>query len=255
MRMGIKMVVMDLDGTLLRTDKTISVRTWDVLNMCRESGVKIVYATGRGGSDTDMAPIEMFDGRVTMNGAVAKTGDKTVYNCLIPYQTARQLLVSCDRRGLRIASQANGIHYSNFVVPDAWPWLTNYEIVDFLSHDRDAEKIYALDLSAEDSQFIINQLPATLYMITAVDGLAMIMNKGATKSKAISELARLWGVVRSEIVAFGDDLNDMDTLLSYAGIGVAVGNALDEVKAIADCVCDTNDNDGVAKWLEEKIFV
>ena len=79
----------------------------------------------------------------------------------------------------------------------------------------------------------------------------MVMHKDATKAKAIEELARIWGISQSEIVAFGDDLNDID-MLSYAGISVAMGNALDEVKAVADFICETCDNDGVAKWIESK---
>ena len=81
----------------------------------------------------------------------------------------------------------------------------------------------------------------------------MVMHREATKSKALLEMARVWGIEQTEIVAFGDDLNDID-LLAYAGVGVATENALDEVKAAADCICDTNDNDGVAKWIEENIL-
>lgn len=65
-------------------------------------------------------------------------------------------------------------------------------------------------------------------------------------------MARHWNVGASEIVAFGDDHNDLD-LLAYAGMGVAVGNALDDVKAVADAICDTNDNDGVARWIEKHL--
>jgi len=57
----------------------------------------------------------------------------------------------------------------------------------------------------------------------------------------------------SEITAFGDDLNDID-MLEFSGISVAMVNALDNVKAVADYICDTNDNDGVAKWLEENLL-
>jgi hydroxymethylpyrimidine pyrophosphatase-like HAD family hydrolase len=66
-------------------------------------------------------------------------------------------------------------------------------------------------------------------------------------------LAKIWNIEPSEIAAFGDDLNDID-LLRYAGYGVAMENALDEVKAVADYICDTNDNDGVAKWLEDNML-
>ena len=79
------------------------------------------------------------------------------------------------------------------------------------------------------------------------------MHKDATKANAVAALSRYWNIAQSEIVAFGDDLNDID-LLTYAGVGVAVANALDEVKAVADDICDTNDNDGVAKWLEENVL-
>ena len=62
------MIVMDLDGTLLRSDKTISKYTACVLNKCRERGIKVVYATGRGGSAEKVAPAGLFDARIVMNG-------------------------------------------------------------------------------------------------------------------------------------------------------------------------------------------
>jgi len=247
------MIATDLDGTLLRSDKTISEHTKSVLSRCRESGLKLVYATGRGGIDANIVPPELFDGRITMNGAVAKAGDAVVYNCPIPYRDARRLLVSCDKRGLRIVSQTSDMHYSNFATSDVWPRLTNYKIVDFSRHDADAEKIYTFDLTPEDISFIENQLPDNLYMVVMTDGLAMIVHKGATKSKAVSELASFWGIDKSEIVAFGDDLNDID-MISYAGVGVAMENALDEVKAAAGHVCSSNDHDGAVRWLEDNVL-
>jgi len=94
------------------------------------------------------------------------------------------------------------------------------------------------------------RLDDDFYLTVARDGLGQIMHKEATKSKAVAALAKQWGITRSEIIAFGDDLNDID-MLSCAGVSVAMENALDEVKTVADHICDTNDNDGVAKWLEE----
>jgi hydroxymethylpyrimidine pyrophosphatase-like HAD family hydrolase len=86
----------------------------------------------------------------------------------------------------------------------------------------------------------------------ARDLFGQIMHRNATKSQAIATLAAHWDIKSEEIVAFGDDLNDID-MLQYAGIGIAMGNALDDVKAVSDYVCDTNENDGIAKWLEENI--
>ena len=251
--MNVKMIVTDLDGTLLRTDKTISEYTVSVLGHCRGRGIKIAYATGRGGTANEVAPSKHFDARIVMNGALALADDSIVYRCLIPFQIARPLLIACDERGLKITSEISDMHYSNFVVSDLWSNITNFKIIDFAKHTLDAEKLYTRTDNQDDLRFIEDNLPLSLYLSVSRDGLVMIMHKSATKAKAICELARFWGISRSEIMVFGDDLNDIDMLRS-AGHSVAMGNALDEVKAVADYVCDTNDYDGVAKWLEENVL-
>jgi len=253
MKFPIKMIVSDLDGTLLSSDKTISEKTKTVLNQCRETGIKVAYATGRGGSANVVAPARFFDGRISMNGAIAMAGELVVYNRLIPYQTARPILVACDKRGLKTVSELSGMHYSNFAVTEEWADISHYTIVDFSKHDTDAEKLYMLVNNQEDVTFIEQLLPRDLYMSVSRDGMAMIMHRDATKSKAVAELARIWDIGQSEIAAFGDDLNDID-MLSSAGIGVAMRNALPEVKAAADCECLSNDEDGVAKWIEDNVL-
>jgi len=273
----IKMIVSDLDGTLLMPDKTISAYTKNILNRCRALGIKIVYATGRGGSAKWVAAPELFDGRITMNGAFATVDntayttakdlifgdteytaakDLVLYECLIPYKTARSMLIACDEHGIKITSEINGMHYSNFVVSDFWPGITNFEIVDFSRHELDAEKVYSPNLSREEQIFIEKQMPDDLYSVVTSDitgDLLQIMHINATKAIAVSKLAHLWGIAPSEIVAFGDERNDIN-MLSYAGIGVATDNALDEVKAISNFICKNNAEDGPAKWIEENIL-
>ena len=256
MAKSINMVVTDLDGTLLKNDKTISAYSISVLDQIRKSGVKVVYATGRGGSAEQVAPEELFDGRITMNGAIAKISDSTVYGRLIPFQTARPILVSCNRRGMRITSEISGMHYSNFNVSDLWQYITNFQMVDFSLHEMDAEKIYTPNPTPDDIAFINRILPNELYFVVTgdVNGfLGQIMHKDATKGQAVSALANHWGISLSEVVAFGDDFNDIE-MLKKCAIGVAVENAIEEVRTVADFICDTNDNDGVAKWLEERML-
>ena len=250
--MKVKMIVTDLDGTLLRDDKTISDHTRTVLRQCRECGIKIACATGRGTSER-VIPDEMLDASITFNGAVAKVGDIVIYSRLVPCLSARPLLVACAERGLKTASQFEGMHYSNFIVSDEWWYITTFEIVDFGKHDKDAEKLYILVNSSDDVDFIEKHLTDDLYLSVSRDNMAMIMHKEATKSNAVAALAKYWGIKQSEIVAFGDDMNDID-MLQYCGFGIAVANAIDEVKAVADFICDTNENDGVAKWLEENVL-
>ena len=85
------------------------------------------------------------------------------------------------------------------------------------------------------------------------EGWFRFADKKADKWHGIEALAKHTGIDLSCIAAFGDDYNDIE-MLNKCGIGIAVANSIDEAKAVADYICDTNDNDGVAKWLEERIL-
>jgi hypothetical protein len=242
------MIATDLDGSLLRDDKTVSERTKSVLRQCREAGIKVVYATGRGGSAERLTSAECFDGRAIINGTFVYDGGTMLCNNKIPFDVARPVLMSCNRRGIKISTQWGGMKYANFVMSDVWPDVTNFQIADFATHEIDAEELLVGDLQPEDAKYIRAILPEELYLVVLRDNFGQIMHRDATKAKAIAALARNWGISQSEIAAFGDDLNDVD-MLSYAGIGVAMGNALDEVIAVSDFVCLRNDEDGIADWL------
>ncbi|MCL2548660.1 MAG: HAD family hydrolase, partial [Symbiobacteriaceae bacterium] len=100
---------------------------------------------------------------------------------------------------------------------------------------------------------ITQHLSMEMYLVVDRVGFAMIMHREATKAAAVAELARIWGIDAADIVAFGDDLNDID-MLNHAGVGVAMGNAVEEVKAIADYICPSNEEDGLARWLQEYVL-
>ena len=249
--MNIEMIVTDLDDTLLRRDKTVSRYTESVLRRCREAGINTVIATGRGHPEV-VAPINLFDGIIANNGANIFSGGIELHRC-IPYLQARSLLLACVEKGLRLTSQFGDMHYTNFDISKIWPSIKDFEIVDFVSHTLDSEKIIIEGVTLEDAAFIEQHLTDDMYLVVARDGLGMVMHREATKSAAVVELANQWNITQNKIAAFGDDLNDID-LLTYAGIGVAMDNALDEVKVTADYVCGDCDDDGVAKWLEENVL-
>ena len=79
------------------------------------------------------------------------------------------------------------------------------------------------------------------------------MALNVTKARSIKKMLTVLGFDRSEIVLFGDDANDVE-MLRECGIGVAVANAIDDAKAAANYTCDTNDNDGIAKWIVENVL-
>ena len=256
--MNIKMIVTDLDRTLLHTDETISDYSLNVLKRYHEAGIKIVYATGRGGrSAKSVATSELFDGGITQSGAVIVVDESIMARYTIPLDKVRSMLNSFYEYGLNAMAEDDRHYYGSKktydFVTNGWTSPANFIIVDLPSIMIEAEKINVFVYNQDDIDFVRSNLYDHMYLTVARDGHGMILRDEATKATAVAKLAELWGIESKEIISFGDDMIDID-VLAYSGIGVAVSNAIDEVKAVADYVCDTNDNDGVAKWLEENVI-
>lgn len=250
----IKMVVVDLDETLLRTDKSISKYTIDIIKRVRNRGVKIIFATARGDSTKLLVPYELFDGYILMNGAKAYVDDdRIIYEKMISADIFRPFLYELSNKNFKVAAEISGIHYANFNVKEKWSYIHNFIITDYLNVIGNADKLYALLEEPDQVEIINGIIPGELYLNLSRDNLAMMMNKEATKWNGILSVANEFKISKSEIVAFGDDTNDKDMLLNV-GYGVAMGNAIDEIKLIADYTCDSNDDNGVAKWLEKNIL-
>ncbi|MBQ8953043.1 MAG: HAD hydrolase family protein, partial [Clostridia bacterium] len=140
--------------------------------------------------------------------------------------------------------------YGNFDTRDIWPGVTCLRTADFREvANLTADKIIVEATEPAEAEALERLLPPELYAQISEHRIAMIMNRQATKTSAIRLLAARWGIAMEEVAAFGDDYNDID-MLRACGVGVAVENALAEVKAAADAVCPSNEEDGVARWLE-----
>ena len=254
--MNIKMIAVDLDGTLLLDDKTISDRSVSTLRKCRDMGIKVVYATARGNSAEHLVAPDLVDGCVRMNGAVAYAGDTPIHKKFMSIDDVRNFLISANKENIQIAAEHSGWTYANFKFPDDWDpiFRSYYELSDFRTLDIEIEKIWAMPKSEAEIEVLKTHMPNGLYLVTMRDDyFTMVMHEDASKSNAIAALSEYWGIKSTNIAAFGDDLNDID-MLQNCGVGVAMGNAIDEVKAVADYICDTNENDGVAKWIEEYVL-
>lgn len=252
-RRMIKMIVTDLDDTLLRTDKSISAYTLDTLQEVQKKGIKIVYATARGRSAKKILPYDIFDGRVLMNGALVFVGTKLVDSVLINASSYNPYLKELARLGLKVAAEIDGFSYANYDVKSRWTYIDKYYSIDFSEPGLDAEKLYIVIESARDKEVVRELLPPDLYVSFSKDGMAMVMDKGATKFQGILKIAQNFAIDKTEILTFGDDDNDKE-MLKKSALGVAMANALEEVKASADAICASNDDDGVAKWLAKNII-
>lgn len=149
-----------------------------------------------------------------------------------------------------IAVEVNEKLYANFNAQKIWDGIEYCKSENFLEIKNSvADKIIIEAHSLKEMNQYGKYISDELYLQLSEHMIAMVMNKHATKINGIKMLAEYFGISLEQIVAFGDDYNDID-MLQTCGIGVAVSNALEEVKNVADEICDSNDRDGVAVWLE-----
>lgn len=251
----VRMIALDLDGTLLRNDKTISDYTISILRECRNRGIKTIFATVRGATTLFFDDTELFDGCLKNAGATAFDGDELIYRQDISIAKIRPLLLACTENNIKAGVQVVGeqMHYTNFDASAVWEYIDYFKIVDFADFNLNVVKFYALAHTAAEKEIIRRYLPDCARIFVCREDITFAFNKNAVKSEAAMALARRWNIKQNEVAAFGDDIVDIE-FLQWAGVGVAVGNALGEVKEAANYICGTNENDGVAKWIEQYIL-
>jgi Cof subfamily protein (haloacid dehalogenase superfamily) len=254
--MSIKMIVTDLDGTLLRTEKTISDYTASVFFRCRDKGIKTVFATARPIRTVNSLNLNIEkDATIYHNGAVITIADKIHRHIGIDPETRKRLIHDAATKftDLRITVEIDDVLYANFDTKSVWADDTGV-LTDFSDlPEIPADKIIFCTAENHIISEINKLLANDLYSVISENQILMVMKNKAQKLFAVKEIAEHYGISISDIVAFGDDYNDVD-MLRECGVGVAVGNAINEAKVVADFISDTNDNDGVAKWLETNVL-
>ena len=255
--MNIEMIVTDLDQTLLHTDKTISDYSVDILTKCREAGIKIAYATARS-TQASSRFFERFmpDIFVGYGGALVLSGGEPIHRFDIPADISSSLIEEClsspEISAILAINEAVALtnNRDELEVKDS----SHYKYTDAL---LDYNYSYLKISVNSGSQNAVEKIAADYPMLDMLrytgEDLYRFANRDALKWNALKAVAEHLNLSTSTFVVFGDDVNDLE-MVENCGVGVAVANAIDEVKAVADYVCDTNDNDGVAKWLEENVL-
>lgn len=252
---NIRMVVTDLDSTLLRRDKTISDFTQQTIAELRRRGVIFAVATARPRRSVQIPlPWLSFDAGVFHNGALAYAGDTLLAREGVsePLSLIRNILSGLPDTNICI--EINDTIYSNFDTRGLWPNEIYTLTRDFAEiAGMTADKLIIECTSLEQMRQYQKFLSPELYMLLSEHVIAMIMNRRATKVNGIRHLAEHYGIPMESIVAFGDDYNDID-MLKTCGTGVAVANALPEVRAAADFITYSNEEDGEARWIAEHLL-
>lgn len=267
----IKLVAIDLDGTLLNSQKEISLRNKQALMAAKQAGVKVVICTGRplaaiGPYLEELGLQEEGDYSITFNGGLVQKNDTgaIIEKTLMPleaihelYQLATTLNMPFDVLSDEVVMQLPSA--SNY--PSIYSSLN--KLLTFESYKLEEltpNRIYNKVVVAIDEAYLnerIKEIPASFYerfeIIKTRNNLLEFMPKGITKAYGISLLAKDLGIRAEEIMTLGDEENDLP-MIEYAGLGVAMANAIPLVKEAADVVTDTNDQDGVAKAVEKYIL-
>ena len=253
---SMKAIIVDLDRTLLRTDKTISDYTLQVLQKCHEKGLLLMVATARPERAITMYHAQVqFDGMTVMNGADVVFPGKASENRQgneIPRKSAEEILQSlCELPDMILSMECGNEVYANIEIPE-WNAIV---FTEFPKLPTDGP-IYKILVSRENENIgplVETMLTEDTYCTVANDNLVQIMNKQATKWNGIQMMLKSCGISPENAVYFGDDNDDIEPL-KKCGTGVAVANAIDAVKEAADEVAESNDEDGVAKWIERKLL-
>jgi Cof subfamily protein (haloacid dehalogenase superfamily) len=253
--MQVKMIVTDLDGTLLRRDKTISEYTVDVFQRVRERGILIAFATARDFRFVTEHISPLFDIVpdivIADNGALARYNGNDLYKRLIPADTANILLSRFDL--VRCASTENAYFLSGDYANDHWSVGKKATVITDFSDGIKADALYLDGNVGKLIADITDGFPEVRVVTYSDVSLVTIVHREATKLNALMTVERALNIMTDEIVAFGDDYSDIDWL-SYCINSVAVANAINEVKSVANYICGDCDADGVAKWLEDNVI-
>ena len=249
-----KMVVTDLDGTLLNNDKEISEYTYEVLKKLKDKKILFVIATARPRrAAKKYFENNLCDYAIYHNGALVHDEVKAIKKIGIPDAITIVNSILADFPSSPICIEANDQLYANFEADTIWKG-EKYIYTDFENWPNiTADKIIIETNSLEKMEVLKKYLSVDQYIQMSENKIAMIMNKNAKKLNAIRFIAKASGINCEEIVSFGDDYNDME-MLQWCGKGIAVENALKDVKEMADEICDSNQTDGVAKWIEKNIL-
>ena len=249
--MKIKTIVVDLDRTLLHTDKTLSPYTVKVLKECQKKSIKVMVATARPLRTTiPYHELVGFDAMVVSNGARILYDNQRMEYGIHPEIAAGLLNALESHPSLRITVETGDCAYSNKEIGDYETIITD-DLTGVIKTEGVLKILVHLD-QEETLEIVKRELTEDLYFTVANGYLMQIMHRSATKWNGIQTMLKLTGGSREETIYFGDDHDDIEPI-QRCGLGIAVSNGIEEVKEAADRIAGSNDEDGVARFIEQML--
>ena len=271
----IKMIGLDLDGTLLNDKKELTPYTRQVMEEAIRQGVTVLVATGRPwmGVPEFLKCFPGMDYALTSNGArIVRTQDGSVLmEQLLSRDKAKKILEICAKYdtlqeeyfdGQGYAEAEKMLHVERYHHnPNMWEYIRTtriptediFGLVDRESRSLDKVQALFADLDERARAWKELETREEVEIVGSLKYNIEVTAAGVNKGSGLVELGKRLGIEREEIMAFGDGDND-EPMLREAGFGVAMANAEEKVKAAADYITGSNEEDGVAKAIERFVL-
>lgn len=249
----IKAVFFDIDGTLYsHTTLSVPPGTRQALGQLRERGIRVVLASGRHAMELEIIPPDLaFDGYILLNGLMCLDEDrKLFYGQPLPKRARRSLVSLFDSRDYPVVLIGENRLMMNYRNEDTRRVSVSLAFAGLAETIPDEEPIYMGTIVAtrDQDEEITNRLDG-LRLTRWNDYGADLIPEDVSKVTGIRQYMKKFDLHPEEIMAFGDEENDME-MLTFAGIGVAMGNSGHHVQQVADYVTDEIDRDGVRTALK-----
>lgn len=254
-----RLLLFDLDGTLLDNNKMISKRTLAALTACREKGMLIGVSTSRSEQNSLTFLSELNpDILITSGGALVKRGPEYVYKAEMSPEETKSMIEAARRicgDDCEITIDTITEHFWNYKIDpkkqdESWGDSIYTDFRDF----QKASLKMCVEIFDERKAERLKAELAEYDCVRFSDGFWYKFTKaGVTKERAITMICEACKISLTDIAAFGDDFVDIG-MLQQCGLGIAMGNAIDEVKKIADIVIGRNDEEGIAEYVEREFL-
>lgn len=252
---NIKIVFFDIDGTLFKIHTNeMSPRTLETLQKLRANGIKICIATGRSPMGLPKFKGVEFDAYLTYNGSYCYVTDATIFSNSLSNEDVKQILRNAAKMRKPVTVALKSEMSSNGVDMDLKTYMAVENLDLEVSEDFEEkvkDEVYQIMLACCPEEYdTILEGVRHAKIATWWDKAVDIIPANGGKGMGIESVLNYYGFNKSEALAFGDGNNDIEMLLTV-GTGVAMGNASEDLKAVADDVCRDVAEDGIYHYCKE----
>lgn len=256
---NIKIAFFDIDGTLVdMKSKVISEKTKETLIRLKENGIMIGIATGRPIKNVPHFDFVEFDVLLTFNGSYCLNAKEVIFKKPIPTEDVQKIIENGNRIGRPMVLASLDRMAANGADGDLQDYfeITKHPIVIAEDFDTFAkEEIYQIMMGGRQEEYDkiladVKGAEITAWWDRAVD----IIPADCGKGRGIEKILEYYGLTREEAIAFGDGSNDIE-MLKAVGTGVAMENATEDVKEIADEICGAVTQDGIYHFCKERKLI